>query len=114
LEKLVLYQKLNDLADWLFPIVDRFPRAEKFVLCTQIKNSVYTLMRFTIRAQKSRDKLRWLYEVDIELEILRSLVRHAHFRKYLSHKKYEIVSKMLSEIGRILGGLIKISQGVRP
>ncbi len=111
MDKLVLYQKLNDMADWLFPIVDRFPRAEKFALCTQIKNSVYALMKLTIRAQKAREKLRWLYEVDIELEILRSLIRHAHVRKYLSHKKYETVSKMLSEVGRVLGGLIKASRG---
>ena len=114
MDKLVFYQKLNDLADWLFPIVDRFPRLEKFALCTQIKNSVYRLMRLSIRAQKSRERLKWLYEADIELEMLRSLGRHAHTRKFLSHKKYELLSKMLSELGRILGGLLKASQGVRP
>jgi len=115
MDKLVLYQKLNDFADWFFPIVDRFPRAEKWALCSQIKNSVYRLMRLVIRAQKSKEKLKWLYETDIELEILRSLGRHAHSRKFLSHKKYETLSKMLSEIGKILGGLIKASQkGIRP
>lgn len=45
MENMVLYQRLMDFSEWLFPIVDRFPRREKFALCTQIKNSAYALIR---------------------------------------------------------------------
>ena len=115
MDGLILYQKLSDLSQWLFPAVDNFPRREKFALCTQIKNSVYTLVRQTIRAQKSRDKLRHLFELDLELEMLRFLVRSAHHQRYLSTRRYEIVARMLSEIGKIVGGLFKtFGKGGRP
>ncbi|MDZ7804351.1 diversity-generating retroelement protein Avd [Thiohalophilus sp.] len=88
-----LYEKLNDLSAWLFPVVDRFPRTEKFALCTQIKNSVHSMVRHTIRAQKSRDKLRWLFEVDVELEVLRHFIRHAFSRRYLSARRLKVATE---------------------
>lgn len=107
MDGLVLYQKLVDLADSLFPVVESFPRSERFALCTQIKNSVFTLLRQTIRLQKSREKLRNLFELDLELEMLRFLVRYAHRRRYLSVKRYELTAQRLSEIGKIVGGLFR-------
>jgi hypothetical protein len=104
----VLYEKLCDLADYLFPVVDRWPRHEKFALCTQTKNCVHDLTRLSIRAQKSRkEKLRWLYEMDVQLQMLRHFLRHAHSRRYLNNTKLRTVTKYVEEIGRILGGLIK-------
>ncbi len=115
MDGMILYQKLADLSEWLFPAVDRFPRREKFALCTQIKNCVYGMVRNTIRAQKSRDKLRHLFEVDLELEMLRFLVRQAHQAKYLSSRRYQLVAMRLSEIGKIVGGLFKaFGKGTRP
>jgi len=109
-----LYEKLDDLAKWLFPVVEKFPKAEKFALCTQIKNSVYAMVRHTIRAQKSRDKLRWLFEVDLELEMLRHFIRHSFGRRYLSGRKLKIATEHIAEIGRIIGGLIKRFKGPKP
>ena len=109
-----LYEKLNDLSAWLFPAVDKFPRAEKFALCTQIKNSVHAMVRHTIRAQKSRDKLRWLFEVDIELEMLRHFIRHSYERRYISARRLKVATEHLAEIGRIIGGLINRFKGPRP
>lgn len=111
MQPFILTQKLTDFTDWLFPAVDKFPRAEKFALCSQIKNSVYEIMRLSIRAQKARNKLQMLYAADVELEMLRMLLRHAHTRKYLSCKKYELSAIRLGEIGKIMGGLIRSAQG---
>lgn len=111
-----LYDRLNDLAKWLFPVVDRFPQREKFALCSQIKNSVHQLVKHTIRANKSRDKLRWLFEADMELEYLRHFIRHSHEMRYISNRRLMIVTEKVAEIGRIIGGLIKrfSSKGPRP
>lgn len=113
-DQLALRQKLQDFADYLFPVVDRFPKSEKFALSTQIKNTVYGLLRLTVRMHKSRDRLRWLFEIDVELEYLRFLVRHAHSRRFLSSRRLQVVALKVSEIGRILGGLIKAQKGARP
>lgn len=96
MENMVLYQRLVDFSEWLFPVVDRFPRREKFALCTQVKNSTYALIRLSIRAQKSvRDKHRYLHDLDVELQMLKFLLRHAHRLQYLDIRRYESAGRKL-------------------
>ena len=109
----ILRQKLEDFAAWFFPVVDRFPKNEKWALCTQIKNCVHRLVRQSIRVQKSRDKLREIFDLDIELEMLRYLVRSAHTGRYLSNRRLQLVAGKIAEIGKILGGMLR-RQGARP
>lgn len=107
MEGFVLWQKLEDFVEYLFPIVDRYPKYEKFALCTQIKNTCYEILKLTIRTNKSKQKLPGLYEIDTQLEMLRWYLRHSYKRKYLSNHSYETAAKKVAEIGRIVGGLIK-------
>ena len=107
MENLKIYQKTFDFAVYLFPIIDKFPKFEKFALSTQIKNCVLDIERYIIRANKSRQKKPMLYEVDVRIEELKFLLRFAHKRRYLSHKSFEHASKLLVEIGKLLGGWIK-------
>ncbi|MEW6115681.1 MAG: diversity-generating retroelement protein Avd [Nitrospirota bacterium] len=104
---LVIYQKVYDFTLYLFPIVEKFPKHEKFVLCTHVKSCVLDIARLIIRANKSRTKKAILYDIDVRIEELKFLLRLAHDRKYLSNKSYEHSSKLLLEIGRLLGGWIK-------
>jgi len=114
MDGMVLYQRLTDFADWIFPVVDRFPRREKFALCTQVKNTIYGIIGLSIRAQKSlRDKLVRLHELDVELQFLRFLLRHAHHMRYLDSRRFEAATRKLIEIGKIVGGLIKAFSGKR-
>lgn len=103
----VLWQKIEDFIDWFFPILDRFPKHEKFALTSQIKNQCYNIAEVIIRTNKHREKKRGFYEIDVQIEVLRWLIRHGYKRKYLSHKSYENAGKKVNEIGRIIGGLIK-------
>ena len=103
----MLWQKAEDFVEWLFPVLDRFPKFEKFALTTQIKNACYDILKQIIRTNKSRNKPPGLYEIDIQLEMLRWMIRHSHRRKYLSHRSYETAARMVDELGRIVGGLLK-------
>jgi hypothetical protein len=107
-ERLKLFQKFEDFVDYFEPIVERFPAYERYALCTHIKKCMYRIYETIIRTNSSKDKLRGWYDVDVELKILRSYVRRSRKRgsKYLSIKSYETASKRLSEIGKLLGGLI--------
>ncbi len=112
MQDLTIYQKTYDLILYLFPIVDRFPKYEKFVLCSQIKNRLLYIIKQIIRANKSRNKIPVLFDIDISLEELRVLIRLAHDRRFLSKKSYAETSRRLSEIGRLLGGWLKsVGQG---
>ena len=109
MENLILYQKVYDFMIYFFPIIDRFPKYEKFALQTQIKNSLYRMLKLTIGIQKSKQKVRLLYEFDQELEFLKTLVAFSNDKKpaYLSAQSRKTASEKLIEIGKIAGGLIK-------
>ena len=107
MDSLIIYQKVYDFTLYIFPIVDKFPKHEKFVMCTHIKSCVLDMTRLVIQANKSRKKRPILYDIDVKIEELKFLLRLAHDRKYLAHKSYEHSSKLVVEIGRLLGGWIK-------
>lgn len=87
----------------------QFPKSEKYAMAAEIKQSMYRLLRLVIEANKKYHKKTTAQQIDVELDILRTFIRLASDRnlKYLPFKKYENWAKMLSEIGRMLGGWIK-------
>jgi four helix bundle protein len=107
MENLKIYQKVYDFSLYAFPIIDKFPKREKFALCTNIKNSILTLQRLIIKANKSRNKKPFLYDADVEIEQIRFLIRFSYDKKFLSHKAFVQISERLREIGKLLGGWIK-------
>jgi hypothetical protein len=106
---LALFQKFDEFMDYFEPIVHRFPTYEKNTLCANIINCMYRITERIIKTNRSRDKAAGWYDVDTDLEILRSYIRRSRKKgsKYLSIRSYETAVKKLSEVGRILGGLIK-------
>jgi hypothetical protein len=106
---LALFQKFEDFMDYFEPIVHRFPSYEKNTLCVNINNCMYRIMEKIIKTNRSKDKVAGWYDADTELEILRNYVRRSRTKgsTHLSIRSYETAVKKLSEVGRILGGLIK-------
>ena len=92
-QDLILWQKMEDFVNWYFPIIDRYPKHEKFSLCSQIKNLCYDILKTIVKTNKSRDRRVGWYEIDISLEMLRWFLRHSYVRKYLSHQSYETATK---------------------
>ena len=67
-----IYQKHYDLILYAFPIINGFPRAQKFVLGQQIQNSLLDIARLIVQANKQRgNRLAVLAQVDIEGEQFR-------------------------------------------
>ena len=106
-EKFILAQKIYDLILHQQAVLNHFPKSEKFALTSQIKNCLYDLYKAVIRANKSRNKIPIYYDADIILEQYRMLIRLAHDMRYISNQKYKYIFEMVSEIGRIIGGMIK-------
>jgi hypothetical protein len=106
---LALFQKFIDFMDWFEPIVERFPAYERFALCTSIKQCMNTIMELIIETNCSKNKVAGWFRVDVKLEILRTYVHRSRTKgsKYLSKRSHETAAKKLSEVGRLLGGLIK-------
>jgi len=115
MQQLKIYQKIYDMIIYGHICLKNFPKHEKHVMAADIRRSMYRLLQLAVSANKKRYKKPLLNDMDTELDILRTLIRLASDEKlkYLSIKKYENWSKMLCEIGRMLGGWMK-SSGNRP
>lgn len=109
LNNLIILQKMYDFYLWFYPALGRYPKHEKFVLTTQTKETCVQIMTLIVKANKVRNRKPVLFEIDAELEKLRLLVRLAKDLKYLSIRKYGLVSQKLNEIGRLLGGWMRAS-----
>jgi len=110
-ELLPLVQKSFDLCYELYICVNRFPRAHKPLLGRNLLLAVQQMLICFVGAARRRDRLSLLKEADMHLEALRILVRLSHRLSFLSHKAYEVFSRELAEIGRMLGGWIKANRG---
>lgn len=104
-----ILQKTYDMILYGNICLKQFPKYEKHVMAADIRSSMYKLLNLIVRANKKYYKKTTLQDIDIELEILRTYIRLAADKKlrYLSLKKYENWSKLLNEIGRMLGGWMK-------
>jgi four helix bundle protein len=110
LHELVIYQKLYDLMLYALPIINRFPKSQRFVLGQQIQNSMIGIAVMIVQANAERDKRRTLWQIDVELEKLRLLIRLAKDLRFLPVRQYGLVSERVSELGRLLGGWTKSAQ----
>jgi four helix bundle protein len=114
LEDLKIYQKVYDLILYAFPIINRFPKNQRFVLGQQLENSMINIVGLIVEANSKRNKGQILRDIDIELQKLKTLIRLAKDLAFISIKRYKIFAEKLMEIGRLLGGWMKscgIQQG---
>jgi hypothetical protein len=66
---------------------------------------------FQAQSRRGRQRREALAEADATLDILRLYLRLAHHWRWLSDGQYEHVSRMVAEIGRLLGGWIRQAAG---
>ena len=113
----ILKEKIADMMKYGKQAVVNFPRRERQT-ADEIRRSMLTMYRLSIMVEKKYYKKTTLQELDIELDVLRHLIRLAQDKDYygrnvappLPFKKYEYWSGMLSEIGRIIGGYMKYAK----
>jgi len=74
-ENLKIKQKIEDMIEYGHIALRQFPKSEKFSLAQDIKKSMTGLLEQVIRTNRSRDKRVMIYNIDTELEILRTYVR---------------------------------------
>ena len=76
----------------------------------EIKRITYNGMRKIILANKEFNKNKRiiiLNEIDVELKMLKVMIRVSYRKKYINSKNYSAWSKKIYNIGNLLGGWIK-------
>jgi len=108
-EAFLLLRKMEDMIKYGYACLRRFPKSEKFTLAAEIKQCAYAVLRLNITANKRYYKKTTIRDMDVEMEMLKHLVRLAYDLKFLPHKQYESWQRMNVEIGRMIGGWLKSS-----
>lgn len=108
-----IFIKTHDFLIWLLPQTLKFPKSQRFVLAQRLHGSALAFYEYLIRARKVRPNRRILIDADVELEKVRLHLRLAHELGLLSGGQYEHASRLVVEIGRLLGGWLKQDGGSR-
>ncbi len=90
-------------------LVRKYPKSETFALVKEIKNSLYNGMRllmYGIKTYQVQNKLKYLAELDIQLDLLKVYIRLSYKYKYITMQNYTAWSKNLTDICNMLGGWI--------
>ena len=103
---LVIFQKIYDFMLYMYPIVNTFPKSQRFVLAQHIENITLDTLEKIIKINSGEDKeKRELFkEIDINIDKLKILFRLAKDLKFISIKRYGIISERVLEIGKLAGG----------
>lgn len=104
LQDLVIFQKVYDLILWIYPLINKFPKKQRFILGQQLENTLLDILRGIIQANQEQNKLGTLKQVSIDLDKLRILYRLAKDLKFMSVRQYQFGAEKINEVGKILGG----------
>lgn len=108
-KSLKIYQKYLELIYYSNDIVRKYPKCENFALVKEIKNSLYVGLRnlmYAIKTYNKNDKLKFLNELDINLNLLKVQTRLSYRYKYISMQNYQSWSNLITDICNMLGGWI--------
>jgi len=104
LDDLIIYQKTYDFLLWLHPVINKFPKSQRFVLGQRIENKTLDLLHSMIVANALREKAATLKQASVELDELRILIRLSKDLHFVNIKQYSVAAEKMNEIGRLLSG----------
>jgi hypothetical protein len=99
-----IFVKTYDLVRWLIPMTIKFPRHQRFVLAEAVQRTALRFQERLIEAVRAPDPRPVLRQADVDLIKLRFYLRLCRDMKLISVKQYAHASRMVSEVGRLLGG----------
>lgn len=108
---LILIPKYEKYMEYMLEIIlIQLPRTEKYSIGTEYKNLMYETLRNIMYVEKvsMNSKLQYLNKIDADLNTQRVLLRIMNKMHWIDERRFKyIMNTLISEIGMILGGLIK-------
>ncbi|MDX2246560.1 MAG: diversity-generating retroelement protein Avd [Bacteroidia bacterium] len=107
-ETLVL--KAYDLIKFTIPTLNRIPRNQKFVFGDRLQNHLSDLMEMLIEAHYAPKEQKYpiLLRINIQIEKIRYFFRLGHDLNFYSTGHLGLLAERLDEIGRRVGGWMKV------
>lgn len=117
-DKFEIKEKIYEIILYGSPKLTNFPKTERYVLAGDIRKSMYTALELAVRLEKKYYKKTTLQDLDIEIDVLRNLLRLAKDPKLypkqkpcLDFRSWEVWIKKVDEIGRMIGGYMEWVNG---
>lgn len=107
---LEVWQESHLLVIRLYKLISNFPSSERYALCDQIKRAAYSIPSNIVEGHSKNSKKefqRFLYISRGSLEELRYFLLLAKDLNYIDNKNYELCEDKLTQISKMLNGLIK-------
>jgi four helix bundle protein len=110
-ENMVIFTRTFDLLTWLLPAIEKFPKAQRFMVTKRLTDAALDFQEalFDANARRGEERLTYLRCADAHLNKLRLYLRLSYQWHWLKAGQYEHVCKQIEEIGRLLGGWLKQS-----
>lgn len=109
-----LREKISDMIRYGYPLTMGFSRKNR-ELADEMRRSMLTIYKLSVEIDKKYFKKNTTQSLDVELAVLRQMVRMAADKDFyggkyappLSMHQYEVWARYNDEIGRLLGGYLK-------
>ena len=105
----VVVEKAYQFLLWLVPTLEKFPKSQKFLLADRIQALALDVLEGLVEATYTKNAVPLLRTANLRLEKLRFLFRLSLDLHLLDPRRYEFASRAVDEIGRSVGGWIKVS-----
>lgn len=110
---MIILTRTYDFLTWLLPKSESFPKLYRSTVTQRLMSAALDFQEALLEAQVFDDKirLRHLRQADVHLNKVRVYLRLVHQWGWLSLGQYEHASRMVAELGRLLGGWLKQAGG---
>ncbi|HRQ38910.1 MAG TPA: diversity-generating retroelement protein Avd [Chloroflexota bacterium] len=112
-QEMPIFTRTFNFLTWLLPATNHFPRAHRQTFTLRLTDAAFGLRERLEEAnwQQGAARLETLQEADVALAKVRLYLRLAHQWQWLSPGQYQHAAAMVAEIGRLLGGWKKATNG---
>lgn len=104
-------EKIYEMILYGNPRLKDFPKTERYILAGDIRKTMYGMLELAVRLEKKYHKKTTLQDLDIEVDVLRNLLRLAKDpdlypkqKPCLDFHTWEVWIRKVDEIGRMIGG----------
>ena len=111
-------EKIYEMILYGNPQLKDFPKTERYVLAGDIRKTMYGMLEMAVRLEKKYHKKTTLQDLDIEVDVLRNLLRLAKDPNLYQKQKpcldfhtWEVWIRKVDEIGRMIGGYMDFVNG---
>ena len=108
-QELILIPKVEKYLEYMLNLLIKLPRTEKFSIGNEYKISMYEMLKnvmYIVKIDENR-RLYYIDKIDVELNCQRIFLRIMLKNRWIDENKFKIAMTLISEIGKLVGGLIK-------